>query len=66
MISDYAVILAILVFASIDNAFHLQTPKLIVPTEFKVETIYCIHANISLLLSNSKNRMLNLKFCFQI
>ena len=48
MISDYAVILAILVFASIDNAFHLQTPKLIVPTEFKVETIYCIHANISL------------------
>ena len=52
MISDYAVILAILVFASIDNAFHLQTPKLIVPTEFKVKTIYYIHANISLLLSN--------------
>ena len=39
MISDYAVILAILVFASIDNAFHLQTPKLIVPTVFKVTSI---------------------------
>ena len=39
MISDYAVILAILVFASIDNAFHLQTPKLIVPTVFKVTTV---------------------------
>ena len=48
MISDYAVILAILVFASIDNAFHLQTPKLIVPTEFKVKTISGIHVSISL------------------
>ena len=36
MISDYAVIIAILVFATIDNAFHLQTPKLLVPVEFKV------------------------------
>ena len=36
MISDYAVIIAILVFATIDNGFHLQTPKLLVPVEFKV------------------------------
>ena len=67
MISDYAVILAILVFASIDNAFHLQTPKLIVPTEFKVKTISGIHVSISLyIISNSMNDMLNLIFCFQI
>ena len=36
MISDYAVIIAIFVFAMVDNAFHLRTPKLIVPTVFKV------------------------------
>merc|ERR1719211_434875 len=34
-VSDYAVIISILIFAMIDNAFHLQTPKLLVPTEFK-------------------------------
>ena len=48
MVSDYAVILAILVFAAIDNAFHLQTPKLIVPTEFKV-FIWFLHFIIKLL-----------------
>ena len=42
MVADYAVILAILVFAAIDNAFHLQTPKLIVPTEFKVINIFAL------------------------
>ena len=33
--SDYAVIIAILVFVGVDLIFHLDTPKLIVPTEFK-------------------------------
>ena len=42
MISDYAVIIAIFAFAMVDNAFHLRTPKLIVPTEFKVP-IYVSH-----------------------
>ncbi len=34
--SDYAVILAILIFVGVDSFFDLKTPKLIVPTEFKV------------------------------
>ncbi len=36
LLSDYAVILAILVFMGVDMAFGLNTPKLIVPTIFKV------------------------------
>ena len=44
MISDYAVIIAIFVFVMVDNAFHLRTPKLIVPTVFKVN--FLSHHNI--------------------
>ena len=36
MITDYAVILTIIVFVLIDNHYGLATPKLIVPTVFKV------------------------------
>ncbi len=35
LLSDYAVIVAILVFVGVDLTFELNTPKLIVPTEFK-------------------------------
>ena len=36
IIADYAVILSILMFVAVDHHFNLETPKLIVPTEFKV------------------------------
>ena len=36
LIADYAVILTIIVFVAVDNYYGLATPKLIVPTEFKV------------------------------
>lgn len=39
MISDYAVILSILMFVAVDLAFALHTPKLLVPTEFKVSSL---------------------------
>ncbi|XP_059086432.1 electrogenic sodium bicarbonate cotransporter 1-like isoform X2 [Tigriopus californicus] len=35
LLSDYAVIIAILVFVGVDVAFDLETPKLIVPTVFR-------------------------------
>jgi len=35
LVSDYAVILTIIIFVLVDLAFDLATPKLIVPTEFK-------------------------------
>uniref|UniRef100_A0A8D0HI27 Anion exchange protein n=1 Tax=Sphenodon punctatus TaxID=8508 RepID=A0A8D0HI27_SPHPU len=35
MVSDFSIILAILIFCGIDAAFGLETPKLIVPSEFK-------------------------------
>merc|ERR1711970_1216438 len=35
MITDYAVILTIIVFVLVDNHFGLDTPKLIVPTVFR-------------------------------
>ena len=36
LITDYAVILTIVVFVLIDNYYGLATPKLVVPTVFKV------------------------------
>jgi hypothetical protein len=36
LLSDYAVIIAILIFVVIDRHFALETPKLTVPTQFKV------------------------------
>ena len=39
MIADYAVILTIIMFVAFDNYYGLATPKLIVPTIFKVECI---------------------------
>ena len=36
LVSDFAVIIAILVFVGVDELFLLETPKLIVPTVFKV------------------------------
>jgi hypothetical protein len=44
LICDYAVILSIMVFVAIDFYYQLDTPKLIVPTEFKVRSTskyYC-------------------------
>ncbi|XP_056448145.1 electrogenic sodium bicarbonate cotransporter 1-like isoform X3 [Gadus chalcogrammus] len=35
LISDFAIILAILIFVGVDMLMGLETPKLIVPTEFK-------------------------------
>lgn len=36
LISDFAIILAILIFCGVDMLVGVDTPKLIVPTEFKV------------------------------
>jgi hypothetical protein len=36
LVSDFAVILSILIFVGVDEYFMLETPKLIVPTVFKV------------------------------
>ena len=36
LIADYAVILTIVVFVAVDHYYGLATPKLIVPTVFKV------------------------------
>ena len=36
LIADYAVILTIVVFVGFDHYYGLATPKLIVPTVFKV------------------------------
>lgn len=36
LISDFAIILAILIFCGVDMLVGVETPKLIVPTEFKV------------------------------
>ena len=40
MVSDFAVIISILVFVGVDEAFALETPKLIVPTVFKVSWLF--------------------------
>ena len=40
MIADYAVILTIIMFVAFDNYYGLATPKLIVPTIFKVCSMY--------------------------
>ena len=37
LISDFAIILAILIFCGVDMLVGVDTPKLIVPTEFKVK-----------------------------
>lgn len=36
LISDFAIILAIFIFCGVDMLVGVDTPKLIVPTEFKV------------------------------
>lgn len=36
LISDFAIVLAILIFCGVDMLVGVDTPKLIVPTEFKV------------------------------
>ena len=38
LISDFAIILAILIFVGVDMLVGVETPKLIVPTEFKVKS----------------------------
>jgi hypothetical protein len=42
MVSDFAVIIAILVFVGVDELFLLETPKLIVPTVFKVQNSFLL------------------------
>jgi hypothetical protein len=37
LLADYAVVLTIILFVLLDSYYALATPKLIVPTEFKVE-----------------------------
>lgn len=39
LISDFAIILAILIFCGVDMLIGVDTPKLIVPTEFKVSPL---------------------------
>lgn len=36
LVSDFSIILAILIFCAIDAALGLETPKLLVPSELKV------------------------------
>ena len=43
LISDFAIILAILIFVGVDMLVGLETPKLIVPTEFKVKLRLILH-----------------------
>lgn len=38
LISDFAIILAIFIFCGVDMLVGVDTPKLIVPTEFKVSS----------------------------
>lgn len=42
LISDFAIILTILVFCGVDAFVGVNTPKLIVPSEFKVPNM-CMH-----------------------
>lgn len=42
MISDFAIILAILIFCGIDALVGVDTPKLEVPVEFKVSVCVCV------------------------
>lgn len=44
LISDFAIILAILIFCGVDMLVGVDTPKLIVPSEFKVSlTTFWLH-----------------------
>lgn len=40
LISDFAIILAILIFCGVDVLVGVETPKLIVPSEFKVRFLH--------------------------
>ncbi len=42
LISDFAIILAILIFCCVDALVGVDTPKLIVPSEFKVCVCVCV------------------------
>ena len=50
LVTDYAVIITIVIFVLIDNYFGLSTPKLTVPTVFKVEMFTMEDNNIKCLL----------------
>ena len=53
LVTDYCVIITIVIFVLIDNYFGLSTPKLTVPTEFKVRTKERdAHINLVSLLAN--------------
>lgn len=39
LISDFAIILAILIFCGVDMLVGVDTPKLLVPSEFKVSSL---------------------------
>lgn len=48
LISDFAIILAILIFCGVDVLVGVETPKLIVPSEFKVRFSTCERINMQL------------------
>ena len=56
MIADYAVILTIIVFVAFDNYYGLATPKLIVPTVFKV-CFDSLNLQLSLMSHTSANKI---------
>jgi len=58
LISDFAIILAILIFCGVDALVGVETPKLIVPSEFKVNFLFvlsvCYCKEMFLLMYTSK------------
>ena len=59
MISDYSVIITIIIFVLVDISFNLATPKLIVPTVFKVN-----FSSIIFILSSGYHTNLKKKILF--
>lgn len=47
-ISDFGVLLAILIMVGVDIAVGINTPKLIVPEQFKVSSSLCKSLNIAI------------------
>lgn len=55
LISDFAIILTILLFCGVDAFVGVNTPKLIVPSEFKVHMIrICVCVKLCISFFNTK------------
>ena len=53
LISDFAVLLSIVIFVGVDMLIGINTPKLVVPSEFKVtQTLRMMFSHISGVLNS--------------